>query len=132
MAEKINPFNDLKKPINWAQKANDKISNSNNLKNNFYIKKNSESENKTKLRVAKSFKVFPGNIIRNYDKRINKLQVFFDDKNYDKNYVDSGKYLMFLMGLAEKFELFELYEEVDENGNLNLDLKKFKEFINKK
>lgn len=126
MVEKINPFNDLKKPINWAQKANQKIN-----ENNESQKKPTKINNKVN-RVAKSFKVYPGEIIRNFDKRVNKLQVHFDDLDYDKNYVDSGKYLMFLMKLSEEFELFELYDEVNIEGNFNLDKKKFLEFIEKK
>lgn len=117
MEQKINPFNELKKPINWAQKANDKIK-----LNNIKKEKNT--------RVAKSFKVYPGELIRNFDKRINKLQVYFDDKDYQKNYVDSGKYIMFLMALSEKFKLYELYQETNKIGQIDINNEDFKNFIN--
>lgn len=136
MTEKINPFNDLKKPVNWAQKANSRINENSNQKTeeNKKISNNENSKNnknKAKTRVAKSFKVYPGNLIRNFDKRVNKLQVHFDDKDFEKNFVDSGKYIMFLMSLSEKFELFELYEEVSENGEIKISKEEFKAFINK-
>jgi len=125
----INPF---KNKTNWAKKAENRLK-----KNNIEIKENSKniSINKNKKekvkRVAKSFKVYFGPITRNFDKRVNKLQVYFDDLDYDKNYVDSGKYIMFLMQFAEKFKIYELYKNVDHQGNLDLKLDEIKKFIEK-
>ncbi|MCA9497460.1 MAG: hypothetical protein KC589_11055 [Nanoarchaeota archaeon] len=149
MDEKIvNPFTQNKK-VDWAKKAQNRLSESKNdetgkkedinkkiadKKNqnlDLNIEKNSKKSN-TVERVAKSFKIYPGKISRDFDKRVNKLQVYFDDLDYDKNYVDSGKYMMFLMSFAEKFDLYELYKEVDLDGELNLSLEEVKEFLKNK
>ena len=90
-----------------------------------------QKETKPKERVAKSFKIYKGEIARSFDKRVNKMQVHFDDKDYQKNYVDSGKYIMFLMAFAEKYRLYELYSEVSENGKFDIGDKELKEFIKK-
>jgi arginyl-tRNA synthetase len=114
----INPFKQAKK-TDWAKKAQDRLVKAKEKKEKIKpIKKNSKIK-----RVAKSFKVYPGNLTRDFDKRINKMQVTFDDLDYDKDYVDSGKYLMFIMAFAEKYRLYELYTQVDENGNFELDKK---------
>ena len=125
----INPF---KEKTNWAKKAQNrlkKIEGDNGEKKE--VKTETKKEKKKINRVAKSFKIYPGEISRVFDKRVNKLQVHFDDLDMPKNYVDSGKYLMFLMQFAEKFKIYELYKEVDVDGNLNLELDEVKEFIKK-
>lgn len=116
----VNPFEQTKK-INWAKKAKEKINKQENLPKNTI-------KNKV-TRIAKSFKIFPGEISRNFDKRVNKMQVKFDDLNYQKNHVDSGKYIMFLMAFAEKFELYELYEEVNSKGELKITEEEIKKIL---
>lgn len=86
-------------------------------KKNIELKKN---ENGTPIRIAKSFKIYPGQISRDFDKRVNKLQVKFDDLEYEKNFVDSGKYMMFLMSFAEKFDLHELYKTTNHLGDFEI------------
>lgn len=123
MSDIINPFKEVKK--DWAKKSQERIISAKidnkeekieNISASVKEKPASEKNNKAKIRVAKSFKIYPGKLSRDFDKRVNKLQVKFDDLGFDKNYVDSGKYMMFLMALAEKYELYDLYSEVDENG----------------
>lgn len=123
MENKIrDPF---KKTTNWANLATKRVEKSD--------KKNERKSNEKPLsRVAKSFKIYPGKISRTFDKRVNKLQVHYDDLDHEKNYVDAGKYMMFLMSFAEKYELHELYSEVDKNGDFDLESKKVKEFLDKK
>ena len=109
------------------KKQNDNTKKSGNVsKPSKPVLKESKKEIK---RVAKSFKIYPGEISRNFDKRVNKMQVKFDDLGFDKNYVDSGKYMMFLMSLSEKYNLHELYSEVDEKGNINIDEKELKKLF---
>ncbi|MEC8220814.1 MAG: hypothetical protein VX028_01975 [Nanoarchaeota archaeon] len=120
----------FKKTTNWAKKAEQRSENNHEVHNTskFVIKTRSSSVE----RVAKSFKIYPGKISRNFDKRVNKLQVHFDDLDYEKNYVDAGKYMMFLMSFAEKYSLYELYSETDKEGNFELDDSKVKEFLKEK
>ncbi len=119
-----NPF---KNRTNWANKTREKLK----KRNNEIINDGSNLKPKSKTnRIAKSFKIYPGNISRTFDKRVNKLQVHFDDLDYEKNYVDSGKYIMFLMQFAEKFRIFELYKEVNEDGELDIESKKVKDHFN--
>lgn len=128
--EIVNPF---KEKTNWVKKANERVKPNNNVKLDNFIEKNNSNKNQIKInskknnikvqRVAKSFKIFPGDIPRKFDKRINKLQVYFDDLDYKKDYVDSGKYIMFLMELAEKYELYKLYSEIKVGDELNIDKK---------
>ena len=133
----VNPFEQRKKKIDWTKQAKEKYSAKNESLqvNSDFSKaeknvKNNKTENKVK-RVTKSFKVYSGLITREFDKRVNKLQVKFDDLNYNKDYVDSGKYIMFLMALAEKAELYNFYCEVNEKGELEINkeeiLKRLKE-----
>lgn len=132
---KVNPFNNMKK-TNWAKKAQDRLNTENQreVKEEKKERKNSKVtkiKNKSRIeRVAKSFKVYPGKIPRDFDKRVNKLQVHFDDLDMDKDYVDSGKYIMFLMSLAEKYKLYELYTNVSENGDVIVDGEKLKKKFN--
>ena len=124
MSEIHNPFKQSKK-LDWAKKAQEKHKEI--ITKTTPIKKNIKIE-----RIAKSFKVYKsGDIIKNFDKRVNKLQVVFDDLDMPKDYVDSGKYLMFLMQFAEKYNIYELYSEVNTNGEFTIDSKKLKEFITK-
>ena len=132
-----NPFKEIKR-TNWAKKTQDKLiknenNNVNNSNDNFTktikskIKKEpiSSTSNIKIKRVAKSFKIFPGKVVRDFDKRINKLQVHFDDLDFDKTYIDSGKYLMFLMSFAEKYGIYELYKNVDaKTGEFKIENKK--------
>lgn len=133
----INPFNQIKK-TNWAKKAEQRLSNSRDeviereVKEPIKFKIEESKPSKTIVRVAKSFKIYPGQIPRAFDKRVNKMQVYFDDLNKPKDYVDSGKYMMFLMSFAEKFGVHELYREVNENGEIELSEKEIKEFFNQK
>lgn len=135
MNEIINPFNQIKK-TNWAKKAEERLTNSKDesrsSKSNI-VEKPIEIKNKSKNieRVAKSFKIYQGEIPRAFDKRVNKMQVYFDDLDKPKEYVDSGKYIMFLMSFAEKFGLHELYREVSEKGELDLSKREVKEFFSK-
>jgi isocitrate/isopropylmalate dehydrogenase len=117
----------FKKTTNWAKKAEERLTSEKIEKKT--VPKNKARENKPIERVAKSFKIYPGKISRNFDKRVNKLQVHYDDLDYDKNYVDAGKYMMFLMSFAEKYNLHELYSEVDKEGKFELDSKKVKELF---
>lgn len=128
MADVINPFNQVKK-TNWAKKAEERLVSKKDEKSNLPVNKNN-SQNKQIRRVAKSFKIYPGKISRDFDKRVNKLQVHFDELDYEKDYVDSGKYIMFLMAFAEKYSLYDLYSKVEENGNFTVDDNKLKEFRN--
>lgn len=118
----------FKKTTNWAKKAEQR-SEKNETKTPV---RQDSGENKRLERVAKSFKIYPGKISRTFDKRVNKLQVHFDDLDHEKNYVDAGKYMMFLMSFAEKYSLYELYSETDKEGNFELDDSKVKEFLKEK
>lgn len=129
--EIINPFKQVKK-TDWAKKAQERFKeNKTEIKTIVQTKTSSKKKEvkKSIKRVAKSFKVYPGDISKIFDKRVNKLQVHFDDLDYDKDFVDSGKYIMFLMSLAEKYKLYELYDTVDEKGNLNIDMKKLEKLF---
>ncbi|MCA9459604.1 MAG: hypothetical protein KC550_03580 [Nanoarchaeota archaeon] len=103
-----------------------------NKKLNVNKKQCKKTKNINVERVAKSFKIYPGKISRDFDKRVNKLQVHFDDLDFNKNYVDSGKYMMFLMSFAEKFDLYELYKEVENDGEISLTLNEVKKFFENK
>ena len=129
MEKIVNPFNDMK--TNWAKKAQEKhISTTIKVEKKSEIKKQTNSIKKKEIkRVPKSFKIYPGKIPKDFDKRVNKLQVYFDDLDFEKDYVDSGKYIMFLMAFAEKYSLYDLYSQVDENGNFELEKQKLKKFI---
>jgi arginyl-tRNA synthetase len=116
----------FKQTTNWAKKAEERL----DSKEEKVINNTSKIPNKPIERVAKSFKIYPGKISRDFDKRVNKLQVHFDDLDYKKNYVDAGKYMMFLMSFAEKYNLHKLYSEVDKKGSFEVDEKKLKEFFN--
>jgi len=148
---KVNPFNNMKK-TNWAKKAQDRLNVENQNESEEREKRGENGEKRdermrsergdknSKLsnpksqshisRVAKSFKVYPGKIPRDFDKRVNKLQVHFDDLDMPKDYVDSGKYMMFLMSLAEKYKLYELYTTVSENGDFSVDEEELKKKFN--
>jgi arginyl-tRNA synthetase len=116
----------FKKTTNWAKKAEERLEETpkSTIKESTQTKKVKPLE-----RVAKSFKIYPGKISRDFDKRVNKLQVHFDDLDYDKNYVDAGKYMMFLMSFAEKYNLHELYSETNSKGEFSVDEKKLKELF---
>lgn len=114
----INPFKQTKK-VDWTKKNVQRLQ-----KANEEVKEIKQISSEKIKRMPKSFKIYPGNISREFDKRINKMQVKFDDLEYEKDYVDSGKYIMFLMSFAEKYELFELYSPVDKDGNFTLDKQK--------
>lgn len=105
--EIINPFKQQK--TNWAQKSKERL-----------IQPKKAKKQNTQTRVAKSFKIYKGTMTRTFDKRVNKMQVHFDDLDYSKNHIDSGKYIMFLMAFAEKYKLYNLYKEVDGNGNIEV------------
>jgi hypothetical protein len=127
MTDIINPFNQVKK-TNWAKKAEERLVNTESKKVNL----NKTDINKKQIkRIAKSFKIYPGKISRDFDKRVNKLQVQFDELDYEKDYVDSGKYIMFLMSFAERYSLYDLYQKTDEEGNFEIDKEKLKEFAKK-
>lgn len=133
MSEIINPFKQAKK-TDWAKKAEQRLTKSKEetkISNKILEKKPQITQNKSKniTRTAKSFKIYTGEISRTFDKRVNKMQVYFDDKNMPKDFVDSGKYIMFLMSFAEKFKLYELYREVGEKGELDLSEKEVLEFF---
>lgn len=132
MSDIINPFQQAKK-TDWAKKAQQRLVKSREVKEESKPVKQSLPEKKKKKveRVAKSFKIFPGKISRDFDKRVNKMQVHFDDLDYEKNYVDSGKYMMFLMAFAEKYELYDLYTEVSADCEFELDENRLKEFLEK-
>lgn len=139
----INPFKQKKK-VDWAKISRDKLNAVENKKSKKQdvespagvainrdmgkLGKLSKPDNqskpskpvKPKERVAKSFKIYKGDLSRKFDKRVNKMQVYFDDKDFDKNYVDSGKYIMFLMAFSEKYGLYDLYREVDGSGAINV------------
>lgn len=139
----INPFKQT--PTNWAAVAENRFSTKQAQKETTSPLSqeqtqtpqttkttNNNNSTKTKARIAKSFKIYPGTLSRNFDKRINKLQVHFDDLDFPKDYVDSGKYLMFLMAFAEKYKLYELYREVDKNFEITIsqeELDKFKQSL---
>ncbi len=126
MEQKIrDPF---KQTTNWAKKAEQRTKSEAQED----IKAKNQVKKKPQERVAKSFKIFPGKISRDFDKRVNKLQVHFDDLDYEKNYVDAGKYMMFLMSFAEKYSLYELYSETDKDGTFELEDKQVKEFLKDK
>lgn len=126
MEQKIrDPF---KQTTNWAKKAEQRTKSEAQED----IKAKNKVKEKPQERVAKSFKIFPGKISRDFDKRVNKLQVHFDDLDYEKNYVDAGKYMMFLMSFAEKYSLYELYSETDKDGTFELEDKQVKEFLKDK
>ncbi len=118
----------FKQTTNWAKKAEERLIEKPTTPTPI---KESNYE-KPIERVAKSFKIYPGDISRDFDKRVNKLQVHFDDLDYEKNYVDSGKYMMFLMSFAEKYGIYELYTEIDTKGEFELDENKVKEFLENK
>lgn len=136
--EIINPFKQIKK-TDWSKKSSQRL---NNLKSERVVKKTQITSKPIKKivekpvkkekihRIAKSFKIYPGEIGRDFDKRINKLQVHFDDLDFDKEYVDSGKYLMFIMAFAEKYKLYDLYEDVNEKGELSISKDKLKKHFN--
>ena len=137
MTEIIDPFKQKKK-TDWASMVKKRIerdegadSHANSEDPVYQKTEKTSSKEKGKRRVAKSFKIYPGKISKDFDKRVNKMQVYFDDLDFDKNYVDSGKYVMFLMAFAEKYKVYELYEEVLENGEINVDKDKLKEFASK-
>lgn len=135
MADIVNPFAQAKK-TNWAKKTQErlktKVENDVSSKNIGETEKNisknlkASKKNSSVERVAKSFKIYPGKISRDFDKRVNKLQVHFDDMDFDKNYVDAGKYMMFLMSFAEKFKIYDLYKEVDSSGSFDVSLDEVK------
>ena len=124
MTEIRNPFKDKK--TNWAELANKRVDNQNDKKP---ISPITNHQSESLVRVAKSFKVYKGKLTRDFDKRVNKLQVHFDDLDYDKNYVDSGKYIMFLMAIAEKYKLYDLYKEVNGEGDIEIKENELKEFF---
>jgi len=150
--EIVNPFKQTK-ITDWAKKAqnrfkeeiitnnesnilknNSNIISSNKLNNskNFEIKKNNNKNNlnnKKIERVSKSFKIYKCDLAKKFDKRVNKLQVKFDDLDYEKNYVDSGKYIMFLMALSEEFKLYDLYEEISLDCKININKNKIKKLF---
>lgn len=133
MVEIVNPFNNVKK-TNWAKKAHDRINSSENSQKTNETRMSSKPSNlgkpkKTLKRVAKSFKIYPGSLSREFDKRVKKMQVHFDDLNFEKDYVDSGKYIMFLMAFAEQTNLWELYTSVSESGKLELDKENLKKYL---
>ena len=119
MADIRNPFKEGR--TNWSKLTEERIN-----------QPQKQNNNTTQIRIAKSFKVYKGEITRNFDKRVNKLQVHFDDLDYDKNYVDSGKYIMFLMAFAEKYKLYELYTQTNENGEIEIEEEKIKKFMKTK
>ncbi len=131
--EIVNPFKHVKK-VDWAKKAQDKLKEREKEPKNEAVKPQKKaiktSSNKVK-RIPKSFKIYPGNISRSFDKRVNRLQVKFDELDFEKDYVDSGKYIMFLMVFAEKYGLYDLYTQIDSEGNFEVDKKKLKAFAEK-
>ncbi|MDA3855734.1 MAG: hypothetical protein PF569_05720 [Candidatus Woesearchaeota archaeon] len=136
--EIINPFKQVKK-TDWSKKSNERL---NNLKTNKVVEKTKFTgkpslgklekplEKEKIQRIAKSFKIYPGDIGRDFDKRINKMQVHFDDLDFDKDYVDSGKYLMFIMAFAEKYKLYELYEDINDRSDLDISKSKLTKHFN--
>ncbi|MFW6285909.1 MAG: hypothetical protein ACOC16_01940 [Nanoarchaeota archaeon] len=122
--EIINPF---KQNINknWVKKTNQRFSNVTKKNQN----KKKQIENKDKTRIAKSFKIYKGTLARDFDKRVTKLQVKFDDLDFEKNYVDSGKYIMFLMAFAEKYKLYELFQPTNGNGDINIEKEKLLKYF---
>ena len=132
--EVINPFKQNKK-TNWAMKSQNKFRESHkteDVKKNIVKEKEVLKTREVKLkRVSKSFKIYPGDISKKFDKRVNKLQVEFDELDFDKNYIDSGKYLMFLMAFAEEYGIYKLYSNVDKEGKFKIDKDKIKELVKK-
>ena len=142
MVEIVNPFKQAKK-IDWSKKTEERLVNAKESEKEVVQQSNGRQselgegigaegkKKKAEIRVTKSFKVYPGRISREFEKRVNKLQVKFDDLDYDKTFVDSGKYLMFLMDFAEKFAIYELYTEPDTEGRIVLDKEKVIEHMKK-
>jgi hypothetical protein len=120
----INPFKQSKN-INWAQKSKERLYERKEREHNkakpVASSQISKDKGKPQERVAKSFKIYKGSLSRTFDKRVKKMQVKYDDLDYEKDYVDSGKYVMFLMAFAEECKLYDLYKRVDGDGNITID-----------
>ncbi|MCA9486264.1 hypothetical protein H6501_04960 [Candidatus Woesearchaeota archaeon] len=128
MSEEVqNPFELKKSTTNWADMAKKRLEQGNSEQ----TEKTQKTGSSSKPRVAKSFKIFPGDLSRAFDKRVNKMQVHFDDEGKEKNFVDSGKYVMFLMAFAERYGVWDMYTEVDGSGDISLDAEKLKDFAKK-
>ena len=113
--EIINPFKETK--VDWAKKSRERIFD----KNKEELPRNTKNSERKEYRVAKSFKIFKGRLSRDFDKRVKRMQVKYDDLDYEKDYTDAGKYIMFLMAFAEKYKLYELYKPVDGDGEIEMD-----------
>jgi len=137
MKDISNPFKENK--VNWAKKAENKYARDSTVskaqsssvnkkvKSSGFTGKPKVKSPKIK-RVAKSFKVYGGDIVRKFDRRVSLLEMDFSDLGFDKNFVDSGQYIMFLMSFAEKYGLYDLYSKVDGKGNFEIDSKKLEVF----
>lgn len=116
---------------NWSDKANENISNLGKAAPT-PIKKVYVKSNKV---VRKTFgcRIYMGKIDKTFDNDFNKLKIEMIKSGKLENPEDfkTGDYLMFILSFANKYNLKDLYVDVDTEGHFDLDKKKLEEHFKK-